>query len=211
MRRGIGLATVIVSTCVMLPGPAAVGAPTAGPRGAQPPGELSIVVEDYFFDPGAPTIGRGDTVTFDFVGGVTHTATDSSGLQLFDSDNVPPGSGSSLSFSYEAAGVYNFVCTPHTGMAGRVSVPMRAAPATGRRQTTFTLVWASAAATGDHVYDVQIRRPGSMWSTWRSGVVIRRDTFEPWKTGRYRFRARMRDVGLGESSRWSPASSIAVR
>lgn len=211
MRRGIGLATMLVSTCVMLPGPSAVGAPTAGPRGAKPSRELSIAVEDYYFDPGAPTIGRGDTVTFDFVGDVTHTATDSSGLQLFDSGNVHPGSGPSLSFTYEAAGVYNFVCTPHTGMAGRVSVPMRAAPASGRRQATFTLVWASAAATGDHVYDVQIRHPGGTWSMWRSGVTTRSDMFEPRKAGRYRFRARMRDVGLGESSRWSPASSIAVR
>jgi plastocyanin len=210
MRRGIGLATVIVSACVVLSGPTAVGAPTSGPRGAGPPGALTIAVEDYYFDPGAPTIGRGDTVTFDFVGDVTHTATDSSGLELFDSGNVAPRSGPSLSFMYEAAGVYNFVCTPHAGMAGRVSVPMRVAPATGRRHATFTLVWASAVATDDLVYDVQIRRPGATWTTWRSGVVIRRDTFEPSKAGRYRFRARMRDEGLGESSRWSPASFIEV-
>jgi plastocyanin len=211
VRRGIGLATVIVSVCaVTLPSGTAVGAPAVRPRGSEPPGELSIAVEDFYFDPGAPTIGRGDTVTFDFVGDVTHTATDSSGLELFDSGNVPPGSGPSLWFAYEAAGVYNFVCTPHTGMGGRVSVPMRAAPATGRRHATFTLVWASAAATGDHVYDVQIKRPGGTWSIWRIGVTIRRDTIEPSTAGRYRFRARMRDVGLDESSRWSPASSISV-
>ena len=118
------------------------GAPTAGPHGAEPPGALTIAVDDFYFAPGAPTIGRGDTVTFDFVGDITHTATDSSGLELFDSGNVPPGSGPSLSFTYEAAGVYNFVCTPHDGMAGRVSVPMRAAPAAGRRHATFMLVWA---------------------------------------------------------------------
>ena len=187
-----------------------MGAPVAGPRGARASAEVSIAVQDFYFDPASPTIGRGDTVTFDFVGDATHTATDSSGLELFDSGNVPPGSGPSLWFTFEAAGVYNFVCTPHTGMGGRVSVPMRAAPATGRRHATFTLVWATAAATGDHIYDVQVKRPGGTWSTWRIGVTIRSDTFEPSKTGRYRFRARMRDVGLGESSRWSPASSISV-
>lgn len=210
MRRGIELAVVIVSACatVLQIGTAAGARP--GPRGAASPTEVSIEVQDFYFDPAAPTIGRGDTVTFDFVGDVTHTATDDTGLELFDSGNVPPGSGPSLSFTYEAAGVYHFVCTPHTGMAGRVSVPMRAAPSTGRRHDAFTLVWASAAATGDHVYDVQIRRPGSAWSTWRSGVTIRSETFEPWKAGRYRFRARMRDAATGGSTRWSPASAISV-
>lgn len=211
MRRGIGLATMLVSTCVMLPGPTAVGAPTAGPRGAEPPADgVRVNVGDWYFDPATPVIRRGDTIVFYFVGPTTHTATDGSGLELYDSGNVGAG-GPSTWFTFEAAGTYAFVCTPHDFMGGRVSVPMRAAPASGRRQATFTLVWASAAATGDHVYDVQIRRPGATWSTWRSGVTTRSDTFEPRKAGRYRFRARMRDVGLGESSRWSPASSIAVR
>lgn len=210
MRRGIGLTVVIVSACAaVLPIETAAGS-RPGPRGAASPVEVSIEVQDYYFDPAAPTIGRGDTVTFDFVGDFTHTATDSSGLELFDSGNVPPGSGPSLSFTYEAAGVYHFVCTPHAGMAGRVSVPMRAAPSTGRRRDSFALVWASAAAAGDHVYDVQIKRPGSGWSTWRSGVTTRSATFEPWKAGSYRFRARMRDTATDGSSRWSPASSIAV-
>jgi plastocyanin len=211
MRRGIGLATVIVSTCVMLPSATAMGAPTAGPRGAEPPADgVHVNVGDWYFDPSTPVIQRGDTIVFDFVGPTTHTATDGSGLELYDSGNVGAG-GPSTWFTFNAAGVYAFVCSPHDFMGGRVSVPMRAVPATGRRHATFTLVWASAVATGDNVYDVQIRRPGSTWSTWRSGVVIRRDTFEPSKAGRYRFRARMRDVGLGESSRWSPASSISVR
>ncbi|HET6712156.1 MAG TPA: plastocyanin/azurin family copper-binding protein [Actinomycetota bacterium] len=126
MRRGIGLAVVIVSACAaVLPiGTAAAARPEA--RGAASGAEVSIEAHDFYFDPAAPTIGRGDTVTFDFAGDVTHTATDSSGLELFDSGNVPPGSGPSLSFTYEAAGVYHFVCTPHAGMAGRVSAPMRA-------------------------------------------------------------------------------------
>ncbi|HET6712155.1 MAG TPA: hypothetical protein VFI59_00370 [Actinomycetota bacterium] len=41
-------------------------------------------------------------------------------------------------------------------------------------------------------------------------MTIRKESFEPWKTGRYRFRARMRDAATDGSSRWSPVSSISV-
>ncbi len=123
---------------------------------------------------------------------------------------MAPGSGPSLSFTYEAAGIYTFVCTPHSGMASRVEVPMRAAPASGGRNATFTLVWSAAAATGEHVYDVQIKRPGRAWAMWRAGLSARTATFDPLKEGLFRFRARMRDVGLDAWSRWSPASVIRV-
>ena len=180
--------------------PDSVAGAAGSSRGAVPPDGVHVDVGDFYFSPATPTVGRGKTVVFDFVGDVTHTATDGSGLGLFDSGNVPPG-GPSTSFTYVAAGVYAFVCTPHTGMGGRVSVPMRAAPGSGGRNTTFTLVWASSAASGDHVYDVQIHRPGRSWVSWRRGVTIRRDTFDPLKRGHHRFRARMRDVALDEASR----------
>ena len=119
--------------------------------------------------------------------------------------------GPSTWFTFEAAGVYSFVCTPHTGMGGRVEVPMRAAPRSGGLHRTFTITWASADATGDHVYDVRMRRPGKPWKVWRSGVTMRSDSFLPGAgPGRYRFRARMRDVVSGEASRWSAAVSIRV-
>ena len=166
-------------------------------------------MHDFSFDPAVPTIGRGETVTFDFAGDVTHTATDSSGLELFDSGNVPQGSGPSLSFTYEAAGVYHFVCTPHEGLAGRASVPMRATPSTGRKHDSFTIVWGPRL------------QPATTSTTCRSSgrvgvehVAQRGDdpqeSFEPWKTGRARFRARMRDTATGRSSRWSPVWSISV-
>ena len=147
---------------------------------------------------------------FDFGGSVHHTATDGSGLELYDSGPVTPG-GQSTWFTFEAAGVYSFVCTPHTGMGGRVTVPMRVAPASGGVHRAFTVTWASATATGAHVYDVQIRRPGGIWTSWRMGVTPRTDDFTPGAgKGRYRFRARMRDTELGQASRWSVAATIRV-
>ena len=181
---------------------------TVGPT--PPPGGVHVEVVDYRFDPATVGVARGGTVVFDFVGPAHHTATDNSGLDLYDSGSVGAG-GPSTWFTFEAAGVYAFVCTPHTGMGGRVEVPMRAAPRTGGLHRTFTITWASADASGDHVYDVRLRRPGKPWKVWRSGVTMPSDSFVPGAgAGRYRFRARMRDAVSGEASRWSSAVSIRV-
>jgi len=166
---------------------------------------------DHLFDPATVPVRRGGTVIFDFVGLVHHTATDGSGLELYDSGSVEPG-GSSTWFTFHAAGVYSFVCTPHVSMGGRVSVPMRVAPGSGGPRRSFTVTWASMDAVGDLVYDVQIRRPGRTWTSWRTGVTFGTDGFSPSAgKGRYRFRARMRDTGLDRAARWSAAVSIRVR
>ena len=185
------------------------GAERSAAGTALPPDGVHVAVEDFYFDPATVPVGRGDTVVFDFVGDVHHTATDSSGLELYDSGPVAPD-GPSTWFTFEAAGIYSFVCTPHAGMGGRVSVPARVAPASGGVHTRFTVTWASAEATGDHVYDVQIKRPGATWTFWRRAISARTDGFIPAGKGRYRFRARLRDGGLGRASRWSTASSIRV-
>jgi plastocyanin len=207
--RTCGLALVLAAAtggrgaAVTPPGPAAVA--TAAPQ------TVRVDVGEWFYAPATVDLRRGGTAIFDFVGGVTHTATDSSGLDLYDSGNVEPG-GSSFGFTFVSAGIYPFVCAPHPFMGGRVSVPMRVTPSSGGVRRTFTVVWAAEDATHPRVYDVQIRRPGTTWRPWRTGVTDRMGTFTP-RAGKgvYRFRARMRDPGLGEASRWSTASRIRVR
>jgi plastocyanin len=184
------------------PGPQA--APTAAPQ------TVRVDVGEWYFAPATVDVGRGGTVSFDFVGEDTHTATDSSGLALYDSGNVEPG-GPSFDFTFVAAGTYPFVCAPHPFMGGRVRVPMRVSPASGSVRRSFTVVWAAEAATDGRVYDVRIRRPGAGWASWRAGVTDRMATFTPRSgKGTYRFRARMRDPGLAEASRWSRPSRIRV-
>ena len=117
------------------PSPSGTGGPTSPPDG------VHVEVVDYRFDPATVAVRRGGTVVFDFVGPAHHTATDSSGLQLYDSGSVGAG-GPSTWFTFESAGIYSFVCTPHTGMGGRVEVPMRAAPRAGGLHRTFTITWA---------------------------------------------------------------------
>ena len=155
------------------------------------------------------TVARGGTAVFDYVGEQHHTATDNSGLYLYDS-GVVAGGGPSTWFTFGSAGIYRFTCTLHPWMGGRVEVPVRAAPGAGRVRSTFTVTWAATAPADGFVYDVQIRRPGGDWKVWRDGVLGLSKTFRPDKgSGTYRFRARLRSAG-GEVSLWSAEAEIKV-
>jgi plastocyanin len=181
------------------------------PRRSVPRQVTHVDVLDFRFDRSQLSIGRGDTVTFDFVGPSHHTATDGTGMELYDSGSVAAG-GPSTSFTFDAAGTYRFVCTPHVseGMVGRVAVPMRVAPANAGPHHTFTATWASISAPSGYVYDVQIKRPGKAWSSWRKATTHPDGRFRPDAgKGTYRFRARMRGLGGGEAL-WSAVSMIRV-
>ena len=161
------------------------------------------------FSPSRITVRRGGTVTFDFDGPSSHTATDGTGMDLFDSGVVHAG-GPSLSYIYRAAGAYAFVCTLHPEMSGQVRVPITAAPPQGGRARRFTVRWAAGVAEGGSVYDVQLRRPEGPWLRWVWGTTT------PWTRfvsdagrGSYRFRARMREP-RGSSSAWSDPDVITV-
>jgi plastocyanin len=213
MERSIARVSLLaVSIAALMPAQVAAGrspVEAAVPRSA--PQTVHVAVGEFYFAPGSVQLARGGTVVFDFTGSDTHTATDSSGLELFDTGNVAPG-GESFEFTFPAAGVYPFVCTPHTGMGGRVSVPVRVTPRSDGPGDAFTVVWAASSAADGRVFDVQVRRPGARWDAWRRGVTRASGTFIA-KAGEgvYRFRARMRDPGLGASSRWSPAARLRVR
>jgi len=175
-----------------------------------PPEGIHIEVGDDWFDPTTVTIARGGTAIFDYVGEDHHTATDGSGLELYDS-GVVDGGGPSTWFTFTSAGVYRLSCTLHPWMGGRVEVPVRAAPTSVRERTRFTVTWASGAPAAGLVYDVQVRRPGGDWKTWREGVSGTSKTFRPDRgTGVYRFRARLRSPTSGEASLWSLDAEIKV-
>ena len=174
-----------------------------------PPDGIHVEVSDFLFDPTTVALGRGQTVVFDFAGPSHHTATDNSGMGLYDSGSVGAG-GPSTWFTFPAAGVYPFTCTPHPGMGGRVDIPMRVRPASGGPHRTFHVTWAATVAADGFVYDVQIKKAGRDWADWRSGVVSRKTSFTPNAgKGTYRFRARMRSVDGGQAF-WSAGSVIKV-
>ncbi len=72
------------------------------------------------FDPSAVTIGVGGTVTWIWGDGV-HDVT-SSGSPSFPSSGIANGPPRSYPVTFSAAGVYQYECTVHNGMTGRVTV-----------------------------------------------------------------------------------------
>ncbi len=82
-----------------------------------------ILVEDFKFTPDSIQILVGDTVFFDWVGTVPHTATssDTSGLDVYDSGLL--GLGANFQHVFRSSGEHIFYCKPHgtpqgEGMAG---------------------------------------------------------------------------------------------
>jgi plastocyanin len=121
-------------------------------------GTRCVLVRSLGFAPGVRRADLGEKVEWTFYGPVTQSVTDTSGLGLFDS-----GSRSFVayySFTFAAAGVYGYDDGLHTALTGRIAVPTQASPPSGTIGTTFTVTWSTAAASGDRVFDVQIKRPG---------------------------------------------------
>ena len=174
-----------------------------------PPAGTHVLVGDDFYDPSTVVVDAGETVIFDNGGIQHHTTTDDSGMDLYDSSVVAPGDSSW--FTFTAAGGYPFTCTLHPWMGGSVRVPVQVTPSAGGLAKRYLITWATNPAPAGFVYDVQIRRPGADWRRWQRGTERRSARHRPRAgPGRYRFRARLRQLGTGETSDWSPARSFVA-
>jgi plastocyanin len=78
----------------------------------------SVTISDFSFAPGTITINQGDTVTWVNNGPTPHSATSSSGV--FDTGICPKGQ--SRSHTFNEAGTFAYICTPHPFMKGTVVV-----------------------------------------------------------------------------------------
>ena len=106
--------------------------------------EVTVRMEDNFFDPANITVEPGTTVTWVQSGNNPHTTTSYDGL--WDSGLLPGGSGRTFSFTFEEPGTYDYFCIPHEdlGMVGTVTVTGGTAMATATGTATAT---ASPTAT----------------------------------------------------------------
>ena len=111
MRRLLLLATL--SFVALL-----VFAPSAWAQGQ----EVTVRMEDNFFDQANITVEPGTTVTWVQSGDNAHTTTSYDGL--WDSGMIEGGSGGTFSFTFEEPGTYDYYCIPHEsmGMIGSVTV-----------------------------------------------------------------------------------------
>jgi hypothetical protein len=176
--------------------------------GPTAPAEEHVDAFDDYFLPSAVEVVPGERVVWDFTGSRTHTATDATGLALFDSGLVAPG-GPSFAFVFAAAGTYRYVCTLHETMRGRVWVLVDVSKLRQPHGRAFTLTWATGDAQAGSVYDVQVKRPGGTWRVWLTDTTDPGADLTPRHAGTFRVRARVRGLAGGRAE-WSPATRFVA-
>jgi uncharacterized repeat protein (TIGR01451 family) len=174
---------------------------------AAPATAYASVTEGGFGPTGLVLAGQGYTVQWNFIGAVSHSATDGSGLNLFDSTLLAPVAY--YQFAFGAAGAYK-VQDAATVNTQWVRVPVLA-PARGTVGTPFSVTWATTLPDG-LVEDIQVQYPGSTtWSTWLKAQTTTSASFTPARgAGAYKFRAHLRDPVSGRATSFGPAKSVSV-
>lgn len=89
--------------------------PPAGSN-QQPASSASIKISGFAFSPSELTVAKGATVTWTNNDGVAHTITSGS----FDSGSIK--NGGSFSFTFTQAGTYDYYCSIHPSMKGKITV-----------------------------------------------------------------------------------------
>jgi plastocyanin len=164
---------------------------------------------DGDFQPASTRMSQGSTVAWSFssTNGSSHSVTDASGAELFDSGLRPPGG--SFVFAFPSAGTYSIVDTA-TGLTSIVKVPSLASPKTGGVGDTYTITWSTATAPAGFVYDVAVKRPGQGWQIWMT-TTSPNTTFVPDSgPGKYQFHARIRNLSTHKTVTYSPPASIVT-
>jgi plastocyanin len=119
--RGVAAGTVTITASLAVGGTTreATATITVGASGGAP-GSATVTTPGSSFSPGSVTIAAGGSVTWQFTG-ARHNV-------IFRSAAPPGGNipdteaGNSVTRSFPAAGTYDYDCTRHAGMTGRVVV-----------------------------------------------------------------------------------------
>jgi len=84
--------------------------------------EMTVSIQDFFFDPGQLTVAPGTTVTWVNEGEAPHTVTSTDGKEL-DSATLQPGDTYTFTFKDDDAGeTYAYHCSIHPQMTASVKV-----------------------------------------------------------------------------------------
>src|SRR5215204_5294093 len=116
--------------------------------------EMTVSIQDFFFDPDQLSVAPGTTVTWVNEGEAPHTVTSTDGKEL-DSATLQPGDTYSFTFKDDDAGeTYAYQCTIHPEMTASVSVSgggemttPSASPSASPSATASASPSASASAT----------------------------------------------------------------
>jgi plastocyanin len=99
---------------------ASAGRPTNS--GSVPPQVVTVVIRGFKFEPATVTVNAGDTVEWKNDDIVPHTATEDSDPQkpAFDSGTIQ--TGAAWRYVARKKGTYNYICTLHPNMKGKLIV-----------------------------------------------------------------------------------------
>ena len=111
MRRPPRLA---FATLLLVPFLGACGGSDGGGSSTVAAGHVDVL--DNKFEPKTIEIAPGETVTWDFKGNAQHNAKGAGGI---DSGNKKEGS---YEKQFNSSGTYEYICTIHPGMTGKVKV-----------------------------------------------------------------------------------------
>jgi plastocyanin len=108
--------------------------------------EVTVGMEDNFFDKAEITVEPGTTVTWVQRGQYGHTTTSYDGL--WDSGLIEGGTDGTYSYTFEEPGTYEYFCRPHEemGMVGTVTVSGASASASASASATAS---ASPSASAE--------------------------------------------------------------
>jgi len=86
--------------------------------GGPPPQQVTITMSDFAFTPRVDTVAVGGTVTWTNAGAAPHTSTSTADPSLWDSGSL--ATGQSFPRVFPAAGSFDYDCTIHPQMTGRI-------------------------------------------------------------------------------------------
>ena len=157
-----------------------------------------------------PRLALGSTVQWTFFGPGTQSATDSTGMGLYDSGRH--SFVSTFSHVFDAAGDYTFHSTTNSTLSGVIKVMARVTPNSVTVGSPATVQFATGTASPGFHYEVQMRGPGQhSFSTWVS-TTQPNASFTPLSAGTYEFEARLVDTATSSptSSGWSPIVTLTA-
>jgi len=215
MRLRYGIAAVLVGVLLAVPVGAAGDAKPADEVNA----EGNAFTGGLKFGPAKVSVKVGQVVRWtntDFL--VPHTATEDHQLWNLTGTYGPPGimgfgPGESRQRVFEA-GTQHYYCQVHPQqMHGVVAVPVALSVRKGSNGTrALVMRWASRAPVKGEAFDVQVKRGGGKWTTFRRDTrsASAKLTRQGKKTT-FSVRARLRDAkDATRATGWSPVATVSA-
>ena len=123
-KASLALATLVLSAALALIAaagfPSLASASRSAVPGRAPQKMVTVVIRSFKFEPATVTANVGDIVEWKNDDIVPHTATEDVNKPAFDSGKIRMGAA--WSFVARSKGTYNYICTLHPNMHGRLIV-----------------------------------------------------------------------------------------